>query len=106
MRRVLGLPSEVDPYTIRHTVATWMDAQGVPGAELSSIAGHLPSHRGIARTTSKHYLHYDPRNCPKAVKALTKLFQSVEREAIRWSADHRRTIGLRGMPISLVSNNA
>lgn len=106
MRRVLGLPAGIDPYTIRHTVATFMDQQGVPGAELSAIAGHLPSHRGIARTTSRHYLHYNPRNCPKAKRALTKLFLSVEREATLWSADHRRTTPLRGKPIVLVESGA
>lgn len=103
MRRVLGLPAEVDPYTIRHTVATFMDGEGVPGAELSAIAGHLPSSRGIARTTSRHYLHYDPRNCPKAKRTLTKLFQSVEREAASWRADHLRTTPKRGKPIALAS---
>lgn len=102
MRRVLGLGPEVDPYTIRHTVATSMDEEGVPGAQLSAIAGHLPSQRGVARTTSRHYLHYDPRNCPKAVKALTKLFRAVEREAAQWNADHLRTTPFRGKQISLV----
>ncbi len=106
MRRVLGLPGNVDPYTIRHTVATFMDQEGVPGAELSAIAGHLPTHRGIARTTSRHYLHYNPRNCPKAKRALTKLFVSVEREASKWLADHRRTTPLRGMPIILAEGGA
>jgi len=103
MRRALGLPAEIDAYTIRHTVATFMDQEGVPGAELSSIAGHLPQHRGIARTTKRHYLHYNPRNCPKAKRALTKLFKMVQREADQWSADHLRTIPLRGKPISLAS---
>lgn len=104
MRRVLGLPDQCIPYTIRHTVATYMDTEGVPGAQLSAIAGHLPSHRGIARTTSRNYLHYDPRNAPKAKRVLTKLFQSVEREAHLWCADHLRTTPLRGKPISLASN--
>ena len=103
MRRALGFSGEVRPYTIRHTVATYMDGQGVPGAELSAIAGHLPSNRGIARTTSRHYLHYDPRNCPKAKAVLTRLFRTVEREATSWRADHLRTTPLRGKPISLAN---
>lgn len=98
-KRALGLPEGVEGYTIRHTVATWLDQEGVPGAELSAIAGHLPSHRGLARTTSRHYLHFDPRNCPKATRALTKLFNMVQREADKWSADHVRTIPVRGKPI-------
>lgn len=101
MCRVLGLGDNVDPYTIRHTVSTFMDEEGVPGAQLSAITGHLPSHRGVARTTSRHYLHYDPRNCPKAKQALTKLFQSVEEAATSWRADHLRTTPIRGKPIML-----
>lgn len=103
MRRVLGFGAEVTPYTIRHTVMTFMDASGVPGAQISSIAGHLPTSRGLSKTTSRHYLHYDPRNCPQAVRALTKLFSSVEREAAKWRADHLRTTPLRGKPISLAN---
>lgn len=99
MRRALGLPDEVTAYAIRHTVATFMDQEGVPGAEMSAIAGHLPSHRGIARTTNRHYLHFNPRNCPKAKRALTKLFRLVERESGQWIADHVRTIPVRGKPI-------
>lgn len=101
MRRVLSLGDDVNPYTIRHTVATYMDDEGVPGSQLSAIAGHLPSHRGLARTTSRNYLHYNPRNCPKAKRVLTKLFRSVEDEASRWSADHLRTKPFRGCPIAL-----
>lgn len=104
-RRVLGLPGEVEAYAIRHTIATYMDKEGVPGAQMSAIAGHLPSHRGIARTTSKHYLHYDPRNALKAVRVLTKFFTAVEREAEMWAADHLRTIPTRGKPIKLASND-
>lgn len=102
MRRALGLPDEITAYAIRHTVLTHMDEEGVPGAQMSAIAGHLPSGRGIARTTAKNYLHYDPRNCPKAKAALTSLFEAVEREAKVWRADHRRTNPVRGKPISLV----
>lgn len=100
-KRALALPVGTEAYTIRHTVATWLDREGVPGAELSAIAGHLPSHRGLSRTTSRHYLHFDPRNCPKAKRALTKLFLLVQREADKWCADHMRTIPLRGKPIAV-----
>jgi hypothetical protein len=101
MRRVIGLPSEITAYTVRHTVATFMDSQGVPGAQMSAIAGHIPAARGIARTTSRNYLHYDPRNCPQAISALTTLFSAVEREAASWRADQVRTTPVRGKPISL-----
>jgi integrase len=99
-RRVLGLP-DIEAYDIRHTVSTMLDEEGVPGAQISGLTGHLPESRGIARTTSQHYLHYDPHNCPKLKRALTKFFTAVEREAALWSADHLRTIPIRGKPIKI-----
>lgn len=101
MLRVLALPDEVEAYTIRHTVATMLDEEGVPGAQISGIIGHLPRSRGTARTTSQHYLHYDPLNCPKARRALTKFFRACAAESDKWAADHSRTIPVRGKPISL-----
>lgn len=101
-RRVLSLPG-VEAYDIRHTLTTWLDGSGVPGAQISGITGHLPESRGIARTTSAHYLHYDPTNCPQAKRALTRFFRGVEQEAEKWSADHLRTKPIRGKPIELAS---
>lgn len=99
-RRVLNMPG-VEAYDIRHTVTTHMDQSGVPGAQLSGITGHIPASRGIARTTSAHYLHYDPRNAPEAVAVLTTFFQEAMRQADLWSADHLRTKPVRGRPIML-----
>jgi integrase len=106
MSRALGLPDEALAYGFRHTVSTYMDQAGVPGAEMSGITGHIPRHRNVARTTGRHYLHFDPRNCPKAVRALTKLFLSVEQEAAIWSADHLRTTPVRGKPITVAKVGA
>lgn len=100
-RRVLGLPPTVEAYLIRHTVTTHMDEQGVPGAQMSGITGHLPSSRGVARTTSQHYLHYDPRKATRAKAVLTKFFKSVMAESAKWTADHSLTIPERGKPKSL-----
>lgn len=101
-----ALALNVNAYAIRHTVLTYMDDQGVPGAQLSGIGGHIPKGRGVSRTTSKNYLHYNPHQAPQAKRALTKLFQSVEREATKWRADHLRTIPVRGKPISVVKAGA
>jgi integrase len=106
MRRVLELPEDVNPYTIRHTVTTWLDDYGVPGAQISGITGHVPSSRGMARTTSRHYLHYNPHDCPQAVEALTVLFNSAQDAARIWLADHRRTTPVRGKPIMLATVDA
>lgn len=99
LRRVLGVT--LDAYSIRTTVSTYLDQQGVPGAQISGITGHLPESRGIARTTSEHYLHYDPNNAKRAKAVLTQLFTAVQREAEKWAADHSRTTPVRGRPISL-----
>jgi len=104
-RRVLNMP-DLEAYDIRHTITTLMDTKGVPGAQLSGITGHLPSSRGIARTTSSHYLHYDPRKAAKAIAVLTAFFKEVARHADLWSADHLRTKPVRGKPISLARNMA
>jgi integrase len=106
MRRVLAIEPGMDAYSIRTTVSTYMDEQGVPGAQLSGIIGHLPESRGIARTTSEHYLGYDPHNAKRAKAVLEQLFREVRREAKKWSADHRRTIGVRGRPITLAPKEA
>lgn len=101
-KRALELDG-IEAYTIRHTVTTFLDEEGVPGAQMSAITGHLPSGRGVSKTTSKHYLHYDPRNAPKAKRALSKFFVAVIREADRWASDHLLTNPSRKGPISVVS---
>jgi hypothetical protein len=98
-RRALGV--DVEAYDFRHAVSTMMDDGGVPGAQISGITGHIPESRKIARTTSKHYLHYDPRTAHQAKRALTKFFVSVMREADKWAADHLRTKPAYKQPISI-----
>lgn len=106
MRRVLGLPAWVEAYCIRTTVATTLDAEGTPGGQISGIIGHLPDSRGVSRTTARHYLAYDPRNCGRAKAVLTALFESVTQRSEKWAADHLRTTPIRGAPISLVRSAA
>jgi integrase len=101
-RRVLGI-GDVRPYDIRHSVATMLDNSGVPGVQISGVTGHMPSTRNIARTTSQHYLHYDPHNCPQAKRALTRFYRSVMAEADQWTADHLRTKPEYRRPIAIVS---
>jgi hypothetical protein len=80
-----------------------LDDSGVPGAQMSGITGHIPESRKIARTTSKHYLHYNPRNAAQAKRALTKFFNAVMAQADQWNADHLRTKPEYKKPISIVS---
>lgn len=106
MRRALGLPSWAEAYCIRTTVSTWLDEQGTPGGQISGIIGHLPESRGIAKTTSNHYLAYDPTNCARAKEVLTMLWHEVMQRSEKWSAVHFRTTPIRGKPISIASKGA
>jgi hypothetical protein len=101
MRRALGLPSWLEAYCIRTTVATYLDDKGTPGTQISGIIGHLPESRGIAKTTTRHYLAYDPMNCDRAKEVLSELFEAVVQRGENWSADHLRTIPFRGKPIEV-----
>lgn len=106
-RRVLNLAPEIEAFTIRHTLSTYLDEEGVPGAQISAIAGHLPtrpSRRGMARTTAKHYIHYKPRAAMKALRALTKFFNAVDKAATQWAADHTLTTPARNKPLQAIRN--
>jgi hypothetical protein len=102
LRRALGLPQWVERYCIRTTVSTYLDDQGTPGAQISGIIGHLPESRGIARTTGKHYLAYDPMACDRAKEVLTQLFEAVVQRSETWAADHLRTTPIKGRAIEVV----
>lgn len=95
-RPALGLPDEVIAYTIRHTVLTFLEMEGVPRFQIEAAAGHAP--RG---TTARHYLHYDPSEAPKLTAALTKLWEQAWSEADRWCSDHCRTTPIRGKPMTI-----
>lgn len=88
MRRCLGLPANVIPKTIRHTVATELMRRGAPPKEVSQWLGHLPE--GLRRT-SAIYAKYDPTFLAKSAEVLTTIWEAVQTESERWTADHRRT---------------
>lgn len=102
MRRALGLPEWVEAYCIRTTISTVLDEQGTPGGQISGIIGHLAESRGLSRTTERHYLAYDPRNCDRAKEVLTWHFGEVMQRSKKWRADHLRTTPIRGKPTMVV----
>jgi integrase len=104
MRRLLGLSDDVTAYTIRHTVLTYLDSAGVPGAQYSGLAGHVPDTRGTATTTATNYLHYDPANAGELRAALTSFWGQCWSESEQWCADQVRSKPIRGKPISLDRN--
>ena len=88
MRVALDLPTNIIPKTIRHTVATELRKQGVPGGELSGLLGHADPDM---RRTSAVYAHYDPKYLAQAKAALTTFWDEVMASADKWGADHLRT---------------
>lgn len=95
MRRALGLPANVIPKTIRHTIATEMRSRSVPAQEISGVLGHIAMHR-----TTEVYAKYDPAYLAIARRVLTTIFMEVLRARRQWLADHRRTkVGNRAVEV-------
>lgn len=91
MRAKLGIPATHTPKTIRHTVASHLRGAGVPGEQISQLLGHK-DRTDTLEATSERYAHADPLKMRPTIRALTSLWQSVEREADKWRADHLLTI--------------
>jgi integrase len=90
MRKVLGLSDDVFPKTIRHTIATWLyNDESVPERQVAELLGH----EGKLKRTTRLYAKYDRSRLGKATAALTKIWMEVSREARKFGADHRLTIG-------------
>jgi integrase len=88
MRKVLGLSSDVHAKTIRHTIATWLyNDPSVPERQVSEMLGH----EGNLKRTTKIYAKYNPHLLAEVVRALTKIWVEVSREARRYAADHSLT---------------
>lgn len=86
MRRTLGLPANVIPKTIRHTIATELRRRGVPGEQISGLLGHV----AMSRITEV-YAKYDPAYLGEARDVLTKIFREVLAARRTWLADHMLT---------------
>ncbi|MGN6145421.1 MAG: tyrosine-type recombinase/integrase [Mesorhizobium sp.] len=70
MRDRAFLPKDVNTYSIRHSLARWMDRQGVPDKEVSLVLGHVPV--SVKRTT----LRYTER--PESPEYLREATASIE----------------------------
>jgi integrase len=78
-RTCAGLDRDVVPYTIRHTLATWMSEQNVPEGELVAWFGH-----GKESTTRRWYVKrrvYRPDYLAAAAAAVEEMIIAVKREA-------------------------
>lgn len=94
MRAALGLPANIVPKTIRHTIATELRAMGVPQSDVEGLLGHLMSNRITAV-----YAKYDPARLSAAKQALSLIWAQVWGEAFNWLADHLRTTNEKGRVI-------
>jgi integrase len=67
MRRAAGLDEDVNPYSIRHTMARWVRQNGVPVWEVAAQLGHNPAitappssmRRSIRRTCRTRFAPVD-----------------------------------------------
>ena len=91
MRVKLDIPAACVPKTIRHTVASYLRNVSVPGEQISWLLGHKDRTDTLERT-SERYAHADPLKMRQTIRALTNLYQAVEKEAALWRADHLLTI--------------
>jgi integrase len=94
MRAALGLPENVVPKTIRHTVATQLRSRGVPMDEISGLLGHVGEHRITAG-----YAKYDPNRLPHAKQQLSAIWQEVFASANKWFTNQFRVSPSYGQPI-------
>jgi hypothetical protein len=86
MRRALGLPANIIPKVIRHTIATELRSCYVPAEQISGLLGHT----AMSRITEV-YAKYDPAYLREAKAVLTTIFNEVLHSSEKWAADHLRT---------------
>lgn len=75
MRDRLNLDPEIQPYTIRHTMATEMRRRGVPVWEVAGFLGHKTGSYG----TTEIYAKYAPDYLSKAVEAIDAYFNDLQK---------------------------
>jgi integrase len=73
MRQAAELDEEVNPYSIRHTVARWMRQNGVPAWEVAAQLGH----KSRDYRTTELYAAFDPAYLQNAVRAIDLLFEKL-----------------------------
>jgi integrase len=96
MREAAGLDEEVNPYSIRHTVARWMRQNGVPAWEVAAQLGH----KSRDYRTTELYAAFDPSYLSNAVRAIELLFDGLR--ASFAPVDEPFFKGSRYQPIDLI----
>jgi len=78
-----GLDKQVNPYSIRHTMARWLRKEGVSAWEVSAQLGHKRSDLSITEI----YAPYDPTYLNEAVTAIDRMFCELQISVLS-SPDH------------------
>lgn len=77
MREVLGLSADVQPKTIRYTIATWLyEMEWIPERQISEMLGHIDDTGGLART-SRVYAQYRPERMGQVTKGLSLIWLRI-----------------------------
>ncbi len=78
-RHAAGLDDDVVPYSIRHTIASEMQARAVPELEIAGFLGHtMPNVRSTGR-----YVKFRPDHLRNAAAAVAALISEIGRVAAR-----------------------
>jgi len=85
LRADVGLDKDVNPYSLRHTVARWLRKEGVPAWEVAAQLGH----KRLEFSTTEIYAPYDPSYLNQAVAGIDKLLQTISCELRLSSLDER-----------------
>lgn len=96
MRAALGLPDEIVPKTIRHTIATELRARGVSLTDLAGLLGHTGENR-----ITQVYAKYDPERLGAVKQELSAIWVEVCAAAHDWLTNHFRVTPGYKQPISV-----
>jgi integrase len=61
------------PHDFRHTLATWLEDDGIPARVIDELMGHEPSTRGaqhLGSAMGAHYRHTTPEMAARVVAAI------------------------------------
>lgn len=100
MRRALGLPADTQPKIIRRTMATWLNAAGVPEAEVKIMLGHVPT------GATGHYIHLRPEHLATARATSDAIWLRLMFAVRSWRTHHGRAKVGKGGKIVVVNRAA
>lgn len=73
-----GLDDQVNPYSVRHTMARWLRKEGVPAWEVSAQLGH----KQPGMSTTEIYAPFDPAYLSNAMRAIDAYFDALRANCV------------------------